>query len=43
MQSIRLSWSIGLSLLVLIGAAWALRIPELDEVRALVARRLRKS
>jgi putative peptidoglycan lipid II flippase len=43
MQSIRLGWTIGLSLVVLTGAAWALRIAELDELWALLARRLRRS
>jgi putative peptidoglycan lipid II flippase len=42
LQAIRLAWSIGLALLALIAAAWALRIPELAEARALVVRRLRR-
>jgi putative peptidoglycan lipid II flippase len=43
LQIVRLTWSIGLSLVVLIAAAWALRIAELDELRALVRRRLGRS
>jgi putative peptidoglycan lipid II flippase len=42
LQGIRLGWSIGLALVVLLAAAWALRIPELDEARALVLGRLRR-
>jgi len=40
LQALRLAWSIGLGLLVLFATAWALRIPELAEVRALVMRRM---
>jgi putative peptidoglycan lipid II flippase len=40
LQALRLAWSIGLGLLVLFATAWALRIPELAEVRALVMRRI---
>jgi len=43
MQAIRLAWSIGVALVVLMAAAWALRIPEFAEARALIARRLRRS
>jgi putative peptidoglycan lipid II flippase len=42
LHGIRLGWSIGLALVVLLAAAWALRIPELDEARALVLGRLRR-
>jgi putative peptidoglycan lipid II flippase len=40
LQAVRLAWSIGLALVALVAAAWALRIPELAEARAIVERRL---
>jgi putative peptidoglycan lipid II flippase len=40
LQALRLAWSIGLALVVLVAAAWALAIPELGEARAMVLRRL---
>ena len=43
MQAIRLAWSIGVALVVLMAAAWALRIPEFGEAKALIVRRLRRS
>jgi putative peptidoglycan lipid II flippase len=42
-QALRLAWSIGLALVVLVGAAWALRIPELSEARERIVRRLRSN
>jgi putative peptidoglycan lipid II flippase len=42
LQAVRLGWTIGLAMLVLLGAAWALRIPELAEVGALLMRRARR-
>ena len=43
LQAIRLAWSIGLALVVLMGAAWALRIPEFDEARERIVTRLRRN
>jgi putative peptidoglycan lipid II flippase len=43
LQAIRLAWTIGLALVVLVGAAWALRIPELDQARERIVRRLRRN
>jgi putative peptidoglycan lipid II flippase len=40
LQALRLGWSIALAMVVLFAAAWALRIPELAELRALVVRRV---
>lgn len=42
LQAVRLAWSIGLALMALMAAAWALRIPELGEARAMVLRRFRR-
>ncbi len=43
LQVVRLSGSIGLALLALLGAAWALGVPELAEARAMLKRRLTRS
>jgi putative peptidoglycan lipid II flippase len=42
LQAIRLAWSIGLAVLVLAAAAWALGIPEFNEARESIGRRLRR-
>jgi putative peptidoglycan lipid II flippase len=42
LQAIRLAWSMGLALLVLVVAAWTLGIPEFDEARESIVRRLRR-
>jgi putative peptidoglycan lipid II flippase len=42
LQAIRLAWSIGLALLVLAATAWTLGIPEFDEARESIVRRLRR-
>jgi putative peptidoglycan lipid II flippase len=40
LQAVRLAWTIGLALIALAAAAWALRIPEFDEAVSLVRRHL---
>lgn len=42
MQVVRLGWSIGLAIVVLLSAAWALRVPELADLRDVIMRRLGK-
>jgi hypothetical protein len=39
----RLSLAIGVSLIVLAGCAWLLRISEFDQGRAMIMRRLRRA
>lgn len=43
LQAVRLAWSIGLAVIALLGAAWAMGVPELAEAYALVRRRLKKA